>query len=160
MIRPAKTSDHNLLTEISFQSKNFWNYPDEYFDIWKKELIITKDYLKKNSVFVFADKEKITGYYSLVSLKNNLKVNENIIIHKGVWLEHLFIIPEKIKNGVGSKLMNHMVSHCLSNKIDKINILADPNSRGFYEKKGAKYISEYPSTINGRTTPFFEWSII
>ncbi len=33
--------------------KNYWNYPDEYYEIWKKELTITQDYISKNDVYVY-----------------------------------------------------------------------------------------------------------
>jgi len=41
IIREAVENEHILLTEISFKSKSYWNYPSEYFDIWGHELTIT-----------------------------------------------------------------------------------------------------------------------
>jgi hypothetical protein len=40
-IRQASQADCEILTEISVSSKNYWNYPKEYFEIWKDELTIT-----------------------------------------------------------------------------------------------------------------------
>ena len=79
-----------------------------------------------------------------------------IHINKGLWLEHMFIDPKNIGDGIGKKLFNHMKEHCMIKDIRKIGILADPNSKGFYEKMGCIYRGEYPSTIEGRTTPFLE----
>jgi hypothetical protein len=40
-----------------------------------------------------------------------------------------------------------------------LGILADPNSRGFYEKMSCRYVEEYPSIIKGRTTPFLQLKV-
>ena len=44
-IRQAQPIDSELLTEISFAAKKHWNYPDNYYDLWRDELTITKDYI-------------------------------------------------------------------------------------------------------------------
>jgi len=45
VIRQAKRTESGDLTSISFASKRYWNYPEEYFDVWKKELTITPGYI-------------------------------------------------------------------------------------------------------------------
>ncbi len=73
---------------------------------------------------------------------------------KGFWLEHLFIDPRHIGNGIGSKLFSHLRDRCKEMGRSELGILADPNSRGFYEKMGWRYIKEIPSNIKNRTTPY------
>ena len=44
-IRRALPTDALFLTSISFGAKRYWNYPEEYYEIWHDELTITKDYI-------------------------------------------------------------------------------------------------------------------
>jgi hypothetical protein len=44
-------------------------------------------------------------------------------------------------------------------KIDKVNIFSDQNAKGIYEKIGAFYLGESPSSIEGRTVSLYELHI-
>lgn len=159
MIRSARVEDAKILTKISFASKRHWNYPKQYFEIWNDELTISPDYVQKNEVFVYESDGAIMGYYAVVNLKEDITINE-VFISKGGWLEHMFIDPPNIGKGIGTKLFDHLRERCFKKGVRKLGILADPNSRGFYEKMGCVYIGEYTSTIKGRTTPFMELRIL
>lgn len=143
------------MTSISFSSKSYWNYPKEYFEIWSKELTINSDYIDKNDVFFFENNGNIIGYYSIVELKEDIEIS-GIKIGKGFWLEHMFLEPQSIRKGIGTKLFEHLRERCASRGVYELGILADPNSRGFYEKMGCEYKLEYPSTIENRTTPYLQ----
>ena len=153
MIRPAKIEEARILTKISISSKGYWGYPQAYFEIWDKELTISPEYIEKNDVFVFESDSTAVGYYSLVELPKDIEVS-GIKIGKGFWLEHMFIKPSNLRMGIGTQMFGHLCKVCRSLGIKELGILADPNSRGFYEKMGCVYICEYPSTIKNRTTPY------
>ena len=156
IIRPATRKDSDVLTEISFLAKNYWNYPAQYFEIWRDELTITAEYIEKNNVQVIEDDDRVVGYYSVVKIEKDLKV-EGFTLEKGVWLEHLFILPEFIGKGYGKRLMQHLLQNSQKNQWQELKILADPHSTGFYRKLGARYIQEVPSNIPGRTVSYLEW---
>jgi GNAT superfamily N-acetyltransferase len=158
MIRKAKIQEAGILTNISFSSKGYWNYPKEYYEIWSKELTIRADYIQNNDVYVFESDGEIIGYYSVVELKDDIEVS-GITIGKGFWLEHMFIEPHSIGKGIGTKMFEHLRERCATIGINELGVLADPNSRGFYEKMGCEYILEYPSTIKNRTTPYLQLKI-
>ncbi len=158
MIRSAKSNEADVLTGISFASKRYWNYPEEYFEVWRNELTIHSDYIVENDVFVFEDKSTIIGYYSIVELKDTIEI-AGITIDKGFWLEHMFIEPQHIGHGIGTLLFKHLRQRCITRGITKLKILADPNARGFYEKMGCIYMREYPSTIKNRTTPLLHFQL-
>ena len=151
-IRPAKIEESGTLTAISFASKKYWAYPDHFFETWKNELTISPDYIRQNWVFVCEGKTGIAGYYSMVYLENNMDFS-GIVLSKGHWLEHMFILPAFIGKGIGTKLFEHLKIICRQNRINTISILSDPNAKGFYEKMGCRYVTEIPSTIANRTTP-------
>ena len=90
MIRPAKQDEAIILTRISFESKGYWKYPNEYFAIWKQELTISPDYIEKNIVYVYQNSTTIIGYYSIVDLQEDIEIS-GIKLPKGFWLEHMFI---------------------------------------------------------------------
>ncbi|MEE4239906.1 MAG: GNAT family N-acetyltransferase [Desulfopila sp.] len=156
MIRPANEKDSEVLTAISFASKAYWKYPKAYLQIWQDELTITSEYIEKNDVFVYEREKFIRGYYSITVLEEDIKIS-GITLDKGAWLDHMFIDPPFIGQGIGSTLFAHLRKRCIVEDIQEIGILADPNSRGFYEKMGCCYIRDYPSTIEGRTTPFLQY---
>ncbi len=158
MIREAEIQEAEILTKISFSSKGYWNYPREFYEIWSKELTINSDYIQNNDVFVFEDDSNIVGYYSIVELKEDIEISD-IKISKGFWLEHMFVGPQSIGKGIGTIMFEHLRKRCTSRGIYELGILADPNSRGFYEKMGCEYISEFPSTIKNRTTPYLHLNI-
>ena len=158
MMRRAKIQEADILTKISFSSKGYWNYPKEFYDIWYNELTISPDYIQNNDVFVFEKDGKIIGYYSIVELKDDIEISD-IKLSKGFWLEHMFIDPQCIGKGIGTKMFQHLREWCTSLNVYELGILADPNSRGFYEQMGCEYKLEYPSTIKNRTTPYFQLKI-
>jgi GNAT superfamily N-acetyltransferase len=159
MIRQAKIQEADILTKISFSSKGYWSYPKEYYDIWSNELTISSDYIENNDVFVFESDGEIIGYYSIVALKHDIEL-VGVRLSKGFLLEHMFIEPRSIGKGIGKKMFDHLRQRCGDRGINKLGILADPNSKRFYEKMGCEYRREYPSTIKNRTTPYLQLRII
>ena len=157
-INKAHDSDFETLTEISFAAKRHWNYPENYFDIWKDELTITKEYINKNIVFKALLSDTILGFYSIVENENDFWTNE-IFVKKGFWLEHIFIRPEFHKMGVGRLLINHAKIISKSKNISNLQIFVDPFAKGFYDKIGAEFLYESNSSISGRLIPIYDLKI-
>ena len=157
-IRQAEDIESNILTSISFASKRYWNYPEEYFSVWKDELTITSDYINENIVFVAEVDKKIVGYFSIVEIKDDFWTGK-VLVRKGFWLEHIFIEPDFIGKRIGSELVSFMRDLCRKKKIARICVFSDPNAKGFYNRIGARYIGESPSSIEGRTVSLFELDI-
>lgn len=155
IIRPATIHDSEVLTQISFASKRYWNYPEEYFEVWKDELTITPQYIENNIVYVAEKDGQTVGYFSLVEVKGDFWAGK-VFVKKGFWLEHIFMMPEHIGIGVGFVLIGVLKEKCKEMKINKINIFVDPNAQGFYDKLGACYIGESPSSIKGRMVSLYE----
>ena len=153
-IRNAKPSEHEILTQISFAAKRYWDYPQEYFDVWKDELTISEDYIKNNTVFVAEADGEPTAYYSLVEVRQEFMAGKTKV-EKGFWLEHMFVLPQFIGKGTGRTMYEHMKEYCRSSSIDRLHIFADPNAKGFYERMGAQYAEERPSSIEGRTVSLY-----
>ena len=150
IIEKAEPHDADVLTSISFSAKRYWNYPEEYFDIWKDELTITPEYIEKNKVYVATEGITI-GYYSIVNVETDLHL-PTTILPRGSWLEHMFIEPNHIGRGIGTMFIDHLRNQ----HPGLVKVLSDPFAKDFYIKQGFTYITDIPSTINGRTTPYLE----
>ena len=157
-IRRALATDALFLTSISFGAKRYWNYPEEYFEVWHDELTITEDYIEQNIVYVAQKKDTIIGYFSIVEV-NQEHWNGEVFISQGYWLDHIYIRPAYIRSGIGTELMEYAQEYCRENGIEKLYIFSDPFANGFYEKLGATYIKESPSSIENRTVSLYEYHI-
>ena len=153
-IEKAKDSDFETLTGIAFAAKRHWNYPDKYFEIWKDELTITKEYIKENLVFKAMYSDSILGFYSIVENKADLQVNE-VFVKKGFWLEHIFLRPEYHKMGIGRVMIEHAKSLSKSSGIGNLLIFADPFAKGFYDIIGADFLYNSKSSIPDRLIPVY-----
>lgn len=157
-IRPARPNDHEVLTKVSLASKRHWNDPESYYRVWKEELTITSRYILENRVYVAETEGKPVGYFSIVEVKKDFHVGK-VLVHKGFWLEHLFLLPAYIGKGIGTRLMHFAETYCRRERIPALYIFSDPHANGFYEKMGATYLRESPSSIEGRTVSVYEYRI-
>ena len=156
-IRIALPTEASILTKIAFAAKHCWDYPESYFEIWKKELTITKEYITGNVVVVAHLGHQIVGFYSIVSVIDDFKTG-NVLVKRGFWLDHLFVKPEFQKKGIGRKLIEHALQYCTENWIDELRIFVDPNAAKFYEKLGALFVENTPSSIEGREIPVYRFT--
>lgn len=152
MISIANSDDHATLTRVAFSAKSHWGYPKEYFRIWQPELTVTPDYLTANSVFTYEDRGVIVAWYSLVELENDTE-HGPVKLDAGLWLDHMWVLPDHIGEGIGRLLFEHIVVQMTDLGYVRLRVLADPFARGFYEKMGCSHVDDYASTIEGRTIP-------
>ena len=157
-IRQAHDIDSDLLTEISFAAKRHWNYPDNYYDLWKDELTITKDYINQNMVFKALYQDSVIGFYSVIENETDFFAGETFV-KKGFWLEHIFIKPEYHKLGIGLLLINHAKRVSKDFGISDLLIFVDPYAKGFYDKVGAEYLYDSKSSIPDRMIPVYGLNI-
>ena len=125
----------------------------KYFKIWKNELTISPGYIEKNTLWVYEMDRVAVGYYAVVHLAEDIEVT-GIKLPKGFWLEHMFVDPRFIGKGLGSTMFHHLRDWCGKTGTSELGILADPHARGFYENMGCRYVRDFPSTIEKRTTPY------
>lgn len=138
IIRQAERHEAATLTEIAFAAKRFWGYPESWIEVWREYLTITPDYIERHEVFVAVESDRLIGFYALVISEGKTE------------LDHLWIWPERIGKGVGSRLLGHAIDRAAALNIATIEIVADPNAEGFYLKAGARRIGEVISIIEGQ----------
>jgi GNAT superfamily N-acetyltransferase len=137
-IRRARPDEAAMLTEIAHAAKRHWGYPENWIRHWQPDLTITPEFITKNEMFVAVKGETIMGCAALC-------VGDPV-----AELEHMWIRPEHMGAGIGRALFNHIKERALSLKLPVLELSADPNAEGFYERMGARRIGEVRAEIEGQ----------
>ena len=125
------------LTDIAYASKRYWGYPDDWISIWGRDLTIAPEFISSHMVYVATDDSTIVGFYGLERQDDRCSV------------EHLWVLPEWIRKGVGRRLFEHAVEVATSSGARFLEIESDPHAEGFYASMGARKIGEVQADIEG-----------
>jgi GNAT superfamily N-acetyltransferase len=149
LIRHANPSDADALSRIAFAAKAHWGYPVRWLELWKPQLTFAPDYFNENESWVAVDGETPIAFYTLQD-KNEI-----------AWLENLWVLPDFIGRGVGKELFLHAVDLARGRGHNILQLEADPNAIGFYEKMGMWKIGERQSEVDGqlRILPIMEMAL-
>ncbi|WP_428741350.1 GNAT family N-acetyltransferase [Tenacibaculum sp.] len=145
MIIKAEIQDQELLTTIALQSKAYWGYSEEQIEKWREDLTVKPKMFEEWRIYKYLINDTIGGFYILN--RTNLKTSI---------LEFLFVVPNFINQGIGSKLLEHVKAYCKKEFCTVLNVLADPNAESFYLKHGFRVINKQESSIKGRFLPEME----
>jgi N-acetylglutamate synthase-like GNAT family acetyltransferase len=124
LIRRAKPEEAKVLTDIAHAAKRHWGYPETWIQHWQADLTITPEFIATNEVYVAINGEEIMGCCAITF---NGSLAE---------LEHMWITPEHIGTGVGRALFLYAKERAANLKIPALELSADPNAEGFYERNG------------------------
>ena len=137
-IRRALAEDAPTLTGIAHEAKRHWGYPEDWIQHWQEDLTISSAFITNNLVYVAESENVIVGFYALV-------------VGEQAELEHMWVAPEHIGTGVGKELFFHAMQTAAGDNISAVEISADPNAEGFYQRMGARRIGEVSADIDGQT---------
>jgi len=137
-VRRANTDGARVLTELAHAAKRHWGYPESWIEHWKADLTITSNFIADNEVFVAMINDEIAGCCALV-------ISDSL-----AELEHMWIKPDRIGNGVGRALFAHVIARAAELNLSALEISADPNAEGFYQRMGASRIGEVQADIDGQ----------
>ena len=137
-IRRSSPEEAEILTTIALEAKRYWGYPEHWIKHWEADLTITPDFIRDNQVYVAEADGEIRGFYALCV--NGDKAE----------LEHMWVTPACIGTGVGKELFLDAMERAAALDVRDVELSADPNAAGFYERMGAKQIGEVDSPIDGR----------
>lgn len=142
-IKKSSPELHKKLTEISFISKKYWNYSDEWMEIWKDDLTLTENFIINNHIYHLEnEKNEILGFYAFVKHDNYIE------------LDSLFVLPENIGKGIGKLLMEDFLYRIKEFKFDFIKLEAEPFAEDFYKKFGFETVELLKSSkIENRYLP-------
>ena len=136
-IRRAQADEARVLTDIAHAAKRHWNYPEDWIEQWKFDLTITPDFISENEVFVALIDGEIGGCCALVLTETLAEI------------EHMWIRPEHMGHGIGRALFEHARDRARERLAHLLELSADPNAEGFYERMGLKSVGEVAADVAG-----------
>ncbi|HYI66283.1 MAG TPA: GNAT family N-acetyltransferase [Candidatus Limnocylindrales bacterium] len=141
-IRRARPDEADALSGLAARSKAHWGYDAAFLERVRDAMTLRREDVDRHEVWVLeaADGTPI-GYC-------------RVIPGDPAELEDLWVEPSSIGSGAGRRLFAHAVEVARRGGASALEVDADPNAVGFYERMGAVLIGETPSTlIPGRTLP-------
>lgn len=137
-ILPAKPEQAKALTQIALAAKAHWGYPERWMELWRPQLTFTSEYFEKNESWVAELNGISVAFYTLLEKDGN------------AWVEDLWVSPELIGKGIGKSLFLHALNISRQRGFKKLQLEADPNAVGFYEKMGMYKIGERRYELEGQ----------
>ncbi|HXQ38975.1 MAG TPA: GNAT family N-acetyltransferase [Anaerolineales bacterium] len=134
-IRRVDPKEATALTQIALSAKAHWGYPERWMEIWTPQLTFKPEYFEKNESWVAVLRNRPIAFYSLQE-KDGI-----------AWIENLWVLPEYIGQGVGRQLFLDAISRACQMGFKAVQLEADPNAVGFYEKMGMHKIGERYSEV-------------
>lgn len=134
-VQPA---DADVLTKIALAAKRYWNYPESWITEWTPLLTITPQYIEDNEVYALAGAREIIGFYALAG--NGARLS----------LDHLWVVPAEIGKGRGRALLEHAIERARQLDATTLEIEADPHAQGFYERMGARKVTDRVTQVLGQ----------
>ena len=145
MIRRATAEEAGLLTTIALDAKRYWGYPEHWIKHWEADLTITAEFIRDNHVYVAESDGAVRGFYALC-VSGEQESSASLTAE----LEHLWVTPDCIGTGVGKELFLDAMERAAELEVRGVEISADPNAAGFYERMGAKQIGEIDAPMDGQ----------
>lgn len=140
----ATPNDARQLSEIAFESKRNWGYPNEWMQLWKNELTLTPDYILGNQVVKIFDNRELIGFFSII---------ESELIE----LDHLWLKPQSMRKGFGRHIFDEIRKTVSRKCKTTFRLVAEPHAKGFYDKMGGSLVSHFESKIPGRFLEVYEF---
>lgn len=147
-IRPVNPKESEILTEIALAAKRYWGYPERWIEIWTPQLTFSPKYFASNESWAAVDGDVPIAFYTL------LEANEIASI------ENLWVLPEYMGQGIGKQLFLHALALARARGYKTLQLEADPNALGFYQRMGMHQIGERHTEVDGqlRMLPIMEIS--
>ena len=141
--RNVTIQDLPEISALGVRSKATWGYSDEAMAVFTEELTHNSDLLTRSleAIVACAD-NKIVGYFTLVRRDDD-----------SIELDFTFVLVESMGQGIGRAMRLEAMRLARSYQAEHLWLIADPQAVGFYEKFGAKQVSNHQSRIPGRTIP-------
>jgi len=145
-IRPALSKDAEVLSHIAFTAKSYWGYPKHWMEIWKPQFTFSPEYFEEVDGWIAEVDGVPVAFYTLEERTDK------------AWIENLWVLPEYIGQGIGKRLFLHAISRSRLKGHLTLQLEADPNAVGFYEKMEMHKVGESRFEIEGqpRILPIME----
>ena len=145
IVRVANINDISRLRKLDTKEIIFVKELNEFHTILDDNEFLDF-FLKRNSVFVAESDSVIVGY--LIALIRKWMFHYKKII----WIEHIFVDPDRRKEGIAQSMLNYMIDHYTKNEPDIEFIFSKMNP----ENKASLKLSEKLSFNSQKTIVIFK----
>lgn len=125
--RRARPDEAGLLGEMTIRGVSHWghdaNFPEAVEEL-RTHGLPTPEYIERCPVFVLEEDGDVAGFYGLEPHDRHVE------------LVYMFLVPDRIGSGYGRRLWEHAVARAAPLG-ERMLILSDPESTGFYAAMGA-----------------------
>ncbi len=146
-IKQARAENAARLTEIAFAAKRHWGYPEEWIAEWEEELTVSPKQIQAHATFLAVVEDVIAGFCMVIPIEDKWE------------MEHMWIDPTYIGQGIGSALFKRAIDHCRQIAGTSLFAISDPHALPFYLKMGCIKQEERPSSIPGRSLPLVRFDL-
>jgi GNAT superfamily N-acetyltransferase len=107
-------------------------------------------FIEANEVWAAEVDGTVLGFYALTGQPPQLT------------LDHMWVMPVGIGQGIGKVMFNHALARAAASGATSVEIEADPNAEGFYQRMGAVTVGEVSYQIDGlrRALPLMEAQVV
>ena len=142
-------TDAAALSAIAWAAKAHWGYPPGWLERWRAQLTISPEFIAANETFAARSDQRIVGFSALVAADTGMR------------LEHLWVLPEEMGQGVGRSLFTHAAARATARGALRLTIEADPNAEAFYCHLGAVRLGAVATEIDGeqRELPLLSYDL-
>ena len=139
------------LTEIACTAKRHWGYSERWIETWKAVLTITPTFILQHETYAAVAEGCTLGFYALC-FEDQCRVR----------LEHLWVVPQCMRRGIGRTLFSHAVHVAREIGFRELVIESDPHAEGFYLRMGALRFDTKVTELEGqrREMPVLRYAII
>lgn len=147
IIRRARLEDVDALNALTGRSVLSWGYEPAFLE-WEPEAItVLPEHIARDPVFVLEEGGRLAGYYALSGAPPEIV------------LDKLFIAPERLRSGYGTRLWRHAVETARALGATTMTLASDPNAAPFYAAMGAEWVRAQPTSWPGWELQMFRFSI-
>lgn len=139
-IRPVvlDEGEGERLREIAIAAKGHWGYDLDRVRDWAAMGDFSTAGLRQKDFYVAAVEGRVVGWAAAIG-------REDVW-----WLDDLWIEPEWMGKGIGSRLFRHAAERGRRAGAVRMEWEAEPNALGFYEKMSGRYLRDSEPGVWGR----------
>jgi GNAT superfamily N-acetyltransferase len=142
-LRLVRPDEGEQLREIAIAAKAHWDYDLDFVRHWASRGDWSAEALTGKEIYVAESADgELVAWAALVPR------------HGVWWLDDLWVVPDWMGRGIGTRLFEHIAARArVLGGPTSLEWQAEPNSIGFYEKVGARYLRDGEPTSWGRRLP-------
>jgi ribosomal protein S18 acetylase RimI-like enzyme len=147
-IRRARLDEADALTALATRAKAHWGYDADFMVRVVDAMTLAPADIVAHEVWVLEDASgRVVGFH-------------RVIPGDPAEVEDMWVEPDAMGNGHGRSLLEHAMAIARASGATALELDADPNAVGFYERMGMERIGETPSTlIPGRALPRMRYEL-